>query len=213
MSTAATLPHRVRPAAGEPEGALVLMHGRGADEHDLFGLLDVLDPDRRLLGVTPGGPLHLPPGGRHWYMVPRVGYPDPATFAEGFGALTAFLDGLGLDWDRTILGGFSQGSVMAYATGLGEGRPLPAGIVALSGFIPTVETWRLRDDVPQRYPVAIGHGELDPVIPVDFGRAARDRLEGAGADVTYFESAIPHTIDPRFLGSLPAWVERVVPRR
>ena len=64
------------------------MHGRGADEHDLFPLLDLLDPQRRLLGVTPGGPLHLPPGGRHWYVVPRVGYPDPATFAEGYGALT-----------------------------------------------------------------------------------------------------------------------------
>ncbi len=52
-----------REPAGEPEGALVLLHGRGADEHDLYPLLDVLDPERRLLGVTPGGPLHLPPGG------------------------------------------------------------------------------------------------------------------------------------------------------
>jgi phospholipase/carboxylesterase len=209
--TDAVLPHRVRPAAGAPEGALVLMHGRGTDEHDLFPLLDVLDPQRRLLGITPGGPLHLPPGGRHWYIVPRVGYPDPATFAQGFGALTAFLDGLGLDWGRTILGGFSQGSVMAYATGLGESRPLPAGILALSGFVPTVDGWRLRDDLPPGFPVAIGHGSLDPVISVDFGRTARDRLTAAGADVTYFESPIPHTIDPRFLGSLPAWVERVVP--
>jgi len=208
-----TLAHRLREPAGAPEGALVLMHGRGTSEDDLFPLLDVLDPKRRLLGVTPGGPLHLPPGGRHWYMVPRVGYPDPDTFAQGFGALTAFLDGLGLDWDRTILGGFSQGSVMAYATGLGEGRPLPAGIVALSGFIPTVEGWRLRDDVPEGFPVAIGHGERDPIIPIDFGRSARDRLEQAGADVTYFESPITHTIDPRFLGSLPEWVDRVVPPR
>ena len=45
--------HRLRPAAGEPEGALVLMHGRATDENDLFGLLDLLDPERRLLGVTP----------------------------------------------------------------------------------------------------------------------------------------------------------------
>ena len=207
------LPHRVRPAAGEPEGALVLMHGRGTDESDLFPLLDILDPKRRLLALTPGGPLHLPPGGRHWYAVQRVGYPDPESFAHGFGALTAFLDGLGLDWGRTILGGFSQGSVMAYATGLGAGRPLPAGIVALSGFIPTVDGWSLRDDIPQGFPVAIGHGARDPVISVDFGRSARDRLEQAGADVTYFESEIAHTIDPRFLGSLPEWVDRVVPPR
>jgi phospholipase/carboxylesterase len=211
VTASGTLPHRLRPAAGEPEGALVLMHGRGTSEDDLFPLLDVLDPRRRLLGVTPGGPLHLPPGGRHWYVVERVGYPEPDTFAQGFGALTAFLDGRGLDWGRTIVGGFSQGTVMSYAVALGEGRPLPAGIVALSGFIPTVDGWRLRDDVPAGFPVAIGHGTRDPVISVDFARAARERLEQAGAAVTYFESAIPHTIDPRFLGSLPEWVDSVVP--
>ena len=209
----AELEHLIREPAGEPEGALVLMHGRATDETDLHPLLDVLDPQRRLLGITPGGPLSLPPGGRHWYAVPRVGYPDPATFAHGFRSLTAFLDGLGLDWDRTILGGFSQGTVMAYATGLGEGRPLPAGIVAFSGFIPTVDGWSLRSDVPAGFPVAIGHGTMDPIIPVDFARAARRRLEDAGADVTYHESAIPHTIDPRFIGTLPAWVDRVIPPR
>ncbi len=207
------LAHRIREASGEPEGALVLTHGRGADEHDLFGLLDLLDPDRRLLAITPGGPLSLPPGGRHWYMVPRVGFPDPDTFAQGFEALTSFLDGLGLDWSRTVLGGFSQGTVMSYATGLGAGRPLPAGIIALSGFIPTVEQWRMRDDLPAGFPVAIGHGTADPVISVDFARDARQRLEAAGADVVYQESPIGHQIDPRFLATLPAWIEKVVPRR
>ena len=64
-----------RPARGEPEGLLVLLHGRGADEHDLFPLLDVLDPERRLLGVTPRAPLSLPPGGAHWYAFYRVGEP------------------------------------------------------------------------------------------------------------------------------------------
>ena len=72
-----TLTHRVRAADGEPQGALVLLHGRGADEHDLYPLLDMLDPDRRLLGVTARGPLSLPPGGAHWYEVKRIGYPDP----------------------------------------------------------------------------------------------------------------------------------------
>jgi phospholipase/carboxylesterase len=210
-----TLAHRIREAAGEPQGALVLSHGRGADEHDLFGLLDVLDPQRRLLGITPGGPLSLPPGGRHWYAVPRVGFPDPPTFAEGFSALTGFVDDLleerGIDWSRVVLGGFSQGAVMSYATGLGAGRPLPAGIIALSGFIPTVAGWSLREDIPDGLPVAIGHGALDPVISVAFAHTARELLTRAGADVLYDEQQIGHTIDPRFLGSLPAWVDRVLP--
>jgi phospholipase/carboxylesterase len=76
--------YRERPAAGEPAGALVLFHGRGADEHDLFPLLDALDPERRFDGYTPRAPLALPPGGAHWYIVPRVGFPDPQTFRAAY---------------------------------------------------------------------------------------------------------------------------------
>ena len=71
---------RRREADGEPEGVLVLIHGRGADENDLYPLLDYLDPERRFLGVTPRGPLSLPPGGAHWYAVREIGYPDPRHF-------------------------------------------------------------------------------------------------------------------------------------
>ena len=56
----------------------MLIHGRGADEHDLFPLADALDPERRLVAVLPRGPLRLPPGGAHWYVVYEVGRPDPA---------------------------------------------------------------------------------------------------------------------------------------
>jgi phospholipase/carboxylesterase len=199
-----------RPAAGTPEGALVLLHGRGADEHDLFPLLDILDPERRLLGATARGPLSLPPGGAHWYVVRRVGYPDPETFHATYPELTAWLDGMlaehGIPPDRLVLGGFSQGSVMAYALGLGADRPRPAGIMALSGFLPRVEGFELDFGKAAGLPVAIGHGTHDPVISVDFGRDARDRLTEAGADVTYRESPMPHTIDPAFLDELPGWL-------
>jgi phospholipase/carboxylesterase len=131
------LVHHLRPAAGEPRGALVLLHGRGADEHDLAPFLDLLDPDRRLVGLTPGGPLFLPPGGRHWYVVPRVGYPDHDTFHASYELLQREVPELtGVPWERTIVGGFSQGTVMSYSLGLGAGRPTPAGIVAMSGFVP-----------------------------------------------------------------------------
>jgi phospholipase/carboxylesterase len=184
---------RERPASGEPEGALVLFHGRGADEHDLFTLLDALDPERRLQGYTPRGPLRLPPGGAHWYIVPRVGYPDPPTFHASYAEAGEWLDAL--PHERIVLGGFSQGAVMAYALGLGRGRRRPEAILAFSGFVPKVDGFEL--DLADPPPVTIAHGSLDPVIPVEFGRAARDLLTAAGADVAYRESPIPHAIDPR----------------
>ena len=171
-----------RPAAGDAAGALVLFHGRGADEHDLFPLLDVLDPERRLHGYTPRGPLSVPPGGAHWYVVPRVGYPDPATFAASYREASEWLDSL--PYERIVLGGFSQGCVMALALGLGTGRPRPVAIAGFSGFIPEVDGWQL-DTTRPLPPVALGHGTLDPVISVEFGRRARDVLLAAGAELLY----------------------------
>ena len=118
-----TLVHELRPARGEPDGALVLLHGRA-----LAGWLDAL---------------------------PQA---------------------LGVPWSQTVLGGFSMGAVMSYALGLGAGRPAPAGVLALSGFIPTVEGFELDLSGRQGFPVAIGHGTEDPVIPVQFARDARRRL-------------------------------------
>lgn len=204
------LAHQLRPAAGEPQGALVLLHGRGADEHDLFGLLDLLDPQRRLIGLTPGGPLFLPPGGRHWYVVPRVGYPEPESFAASYELLAREVPELtGVPWERTVVGGFSQGSVMSYALGLGAGRPTPAGIVVMSGFIPSVDGWAADVERPG-LPVWIAHGRRDPVIGIEFAHAAREALAGSPLDVTYHEHEGGHHVDPRLLSELPDWVERAM---
>ncbi|MGH3136751.1 MAG: alpha/beta hydrolase [Gaiellaceae bacterium] len=204
-----------RPASGEPDGLFVLFHGRGADERDLYPLLDLLDPQRRLLGVTPRGPLHLPPGGAHWYAVHEIGFPDPATFSATFAQASSWLDALaaetGIAPGRTILGGFSQGAVMTFALGLGAPRSRPAGLIALSGFMPTVAGFEL--DLESPFPhIAIGHGALDPVISVEWSRQARRLLEEAGAEPLYRESPhMGHAIDPGLLGELPGWVARVLP--
>jgi phospholipase/carboxylesterase len=204
---------RVRPAAGEPEGALVLFHGRGADENDLFPLLDLLDPERRLVGATPRGPLSLPPGGAHWYVLGGIGTPEATTFSGSYQAASEWLDGFvaehGVGHERLVIGGFSQGGVMTYALGLGAGRPRPAALVALSSFIPTVEGFEL-DLSPPLPPVAIGHGTLDNVISVEWGRRARALLEEAGAEVLYRETPMFHQIDPDFVREIADWLRTVL---
>jgi phospholipase/carboxylesterase len=203
--------HRERPAAGEAEGLLVLDHGRGADEHDLLSLGDVLDPGRRLHVVTPRAPLTVPGWpGHHWYVVPRVGYPDRETFDAAFAKLAAFHDALwertGIAPARTVFGGFSMGSVMSYALGLAAGRPAPAGILAFSGFVPTVEGWE--PDLAGRLGTRafIAHGRNDPIMAVDFARRARELLEGGGLDVEYHESDAAHHIDPAHVRPAIDWV-------
>lgn len=197
-----------REPAGAPAGALVLLHGRGTGEHDLFPLLDLLDPERRLLGVTPGGPHRLPPGGRHWYALGGIPTPDPATFHATAPRLAALLDGLPVPMERVVLGGFSQGAVMSYAMSLGPGRPRPAAVVAMSGFLPRVERWPLEAARLQGVSVGIAHGSLDPVIPAQFAAEAEAVLTAAGADVLRLSSPVPHMVDPDWIEPLRELVER-----
>jgi len=205
------LTFRERPADGDAAGLLVLHHGRGADEHDLLSLGDVLDPQRRLHVVTPRAPLQLDGWpGHHWYVVPRVGYPDAETFHAAYRALAEFHDELwertGLAPAQTVFGGFSMGSVMSYALGLGPDRPAPAGILAFSGFIPTVDGWQ--PDVAGRMdvPVFIAHGRRDPIMEVGLAQRARELLEAGGLEVEYHESDAGHHIDPAHVPAAADWV-------
>jgi phospholipase/carboxylesterase len=193
-----------RPAEGEPQGSFVLLHGRGADEHDLYPLLDALDPERRLRGLTPRGPLSLPPGGAHWYRLGGIPTPDPETFWASFLELSELLDGLP---KPLLLGGFSQGAVMTYALAFGRApAKRPFAILGLSGFMPSVDGLDLDLTGLDGYPVAIAHGTLDPVIPVDYSRTARDVLADSGAEVAYHEGSYGHTIDPGIIPALRGFV-------
>ena len=205
------LTYRERPAAGDAAGLLVLHHGRGADENDLLSLGDVLDPQRRLHVVTPRGPLTVPGWpGNHWYVVPRVGFPDHDTFHAAYERLGAFHDELwertGLTPARTVFGGFSMGSVMSYALGLSGSRPAPAGILAFSGFIPTVEGWQPDLGSRSQLRAFIAHGRTDPVMDVAFARSARDLLVAGGLPVEYHESDAAHHIDPAHVPAAVDWV-------
>lgn len=210
------LRHLERPAAAEPEGLLVLHHGRGTDERDLLRLADHFDPEARLRVVTPRAPLTLPgSAGYHWYLVPRVGFPDPDTFRAARAALAELHDRLwketGVGPERTVLGGFSMGTVMSYAMGLGADRPAVAGILAFSGFVPTVEGWEPSFADRRQTRVFIAHGRPDPVIGIEFAQRARDLIVAGGLEVEYRESEIGHQIDPSHLADATVWLRETLP--
>lgn len=205
-----------RPGETGADGLLVLHHGRGTDERDLLGLADALDPERRLHVVTPRAPLR-PPGspGYHWYLVPRVGFPDRRTFEAARRALGALHDRLweetGVEPTRTVLGGFSMGSVMSYAMALGADRPAVAGVLAFSGFVPVVDGWQPSLDDRLQTRAFIAHGRRDPIIDIGFARQARELLERGGLPVDYHESEAGHQIDPADLEAARAWLAASIP--
>jgi phospholipase/carboxylesterase len=200
-----------RAASGTPAGLLVLHHGRGTDERDVLPFADTLDPARRLQVVTPRGPLQLAGfPGHHWYSVPRVGYPDPDTFQAAYRALSGFHDELwlstGIAPEQTVLGGFSMGAVMSYSLALGRERPVVAGVLAFSGFIPQVSGWEPSFEGREQTRAFVAHGRNDPVIDVSFGRLARDTLAAGGLEVSYHESALAHQIAPDHARAAASWL-------
>jgi phospholipase/carboxylesterase len=95
---------------------------------------------------------------------------------------------------------------MSYALGLAGERPTPAGILAFSGFIPTVEGWQ--PDLASRpdLPVFIAHGRRDPIMNVDFARRAQALLQAGGLPVEYHESDAAHHIDPDHVPAAIRWL-------
>jgi len=203
------LSHVTRPPPGGstgPQPCLLLLHGRGADELDLLGLADELDP--RLFVVSARAPLRMGPG-YAWYHLQRIGDPEPASFQASLAALSTFVADLPqaypVDASKIFALGFSQGAMMAGSLLLTHPSVL-AGTAMLSGYLPlnsglAVDEAQLRDR-----PVFVAHGTGDQVLPVAVGRQAREYLVRLGADVTYREYRIGHSIGPEELVELAAWL-------
>lgn len=208
--------HHVPPAvaaAAQPAPAVILLHGRGADETDLMGLVPALPPTAIYAAVR--APLPFAYGGFGWFVGDASGYPDSVSFLRSLGLLQAFLSALParlpLDPERVAVVGFSQGAAMAAALALSAQAPARAfGI--LSGFLPADV---VRGGGPQpagrvtRF-AFVAHGSFDPVIPVQAAQMVRDRLAEHGIVVTYRLHAEGHRIGEEILGELAAWLRQVL---
>jgi len=188
----------------------LLLHGLGADEHDLFGLAPWLDP--RLVVVSARAPREAQPMGHSWFDIDWSEYPpriDVAQVLESRDAILQFAAEAahvyGADPARTWLVGFSQGASMAAACALH--RPdLLRGVVAHSGRIPRQALAAGPPPGVAGLPILWQHGSADPVVPIEYGHEARDLLGGFGLDVDYCEYPIGHEISPEGLEDMARWL-------
>jgi phospholipase/carboxylesterase len=207
-----TLEHVVvPPREPSPRPPLViLLHGLGADEHDLLGLAPWLDP--RLVVVSVRAPHEAMPMGHSWFDIDFSGSPpriDARQVAESRDLVLRFAGEAarehGADPSRVWLVGFSQGASMATACALA--RPdLLRGIAAHSGRV--VHRAIPGSPAPELagFPVLWQHGTADPVVPIEFGREANELLGRLGLRVDYREYPIGHEIGEQDLHDLRLWL-------
>jgi phospholipase/carboxylesterase len=197
-------------SAGKPP-LLLLLHGVGSNERDLFSFADALDPRFRVLSLR--APLVRGPDSFAWFNVqflPQGFAIDPDQLRESRDRILTFIgeavEAYDADAERVYLLGFSQGAIMSLTTLLSSPATL-AGIAALSGRIPPeVIPWIAPQAELAGAPVLVIHGTLDAVIPIEYARRAREVLQALPVDLTYIEYPLPHTIGERTLAATLAWL-------
>jgi thioredoxin 1 len=198
---------------GPADRLMLLIHGRGADERDLQPLLPHLDRPGRFLVVLPRAPRPMPPG-YQWYDT--IGLPQGGPgFLESVDALDDLLDGASaehrLPRNEAVVAGFSQGAALTLALGLRRSdRPRPAGLLAMSGFLPETEGLRYDFTPGSVPPVLLQHGTYDPLIDVRFGRRAAETLAASGVPVAYREYPMEHHVTAESMADAAAWLEAVL---
>jgi phospholipase/carboxylesterase len=200
---------RAGVAHGTAKHLVIFVHGYGADGADLLGLADPLAPhlpDTAFYAPDAPEPCSGNPFGYQWFPIPWLDGSSEAAAAEGMAQsvadLNAFVDSRmqaeGVGPDKTILVGFSQGTMMSLH--IAPRRPAPlAGLVGFSGRLLAPET--LKDEVVSRLPILLVHGDQDPMVPVQSLPEAADTLVAAGFEVyTHISKGVGHGIAPDGLG-------------
>lgn len=188
---------------------ILTLHGLGSNEQDLIGLASHLPEG--LLWISPRAPLALGPNSYEWYRVRIIGRPDPAQVALALETIDHFIDEIlstyPIDPNRLFLLGFSQGSLLSMCYAL-EHPSRIAGVIAQSGYIPSHMNLQTNETEVRNKPFVLTHGVQDTMIPVDWGRASRDRLQTLGLDLTYHELQMGHTVSLDSLEMISKWLEK-----
>jgi phospholipase/carboxylesterase len=211
-----SLPHIVKiptPAEDQrpdrPYPAILALHGRGSSEQDLIGLAPHLPEG--FLWISPRAPLVLGPDSYEWYRVRVIGKPEPEQVLASLETLDHFigeiLGAYPVDPQKLFLLGFSQGSILAMCYALTHPERI-AGVIAQSGYIPNGIELEDKEAELSGKPFLLTHGEQDTMIPVEWGRASRDRLQQLGVELAYHEFPMGHAVSLESLEVISAWLEK-----
>lgn len=211
-----SLPHLIEPPAsarGEADApghpTVLALHGRGSNEEDLLGLAPHLPSE--LLWISPRAPLVLGPGSYEWYRVRVIGLPDPDQVLASLESIDRFIDEIlaayPVDPQRLFLLGFSQGSILSMCYTLTRPSRV-GGAVAQSGYFPNNVELEIDQAALRGKPFILTHGEQDTLIPVEWGRASRDRLQALGVDLEYHEFQMGHSVSMESLQAISGWLGR-----
>ncbi len=188
---------------------ILALHGRGSNEQDLIELAPHL-PDG-LLWISPRAPLALGPNSYEWFRVRVIGRPDPEQVLAALETIDHFIDEIlstyPVDAQKLFLLGFSQGSLLSLCYTLSHASRI-AGVIAQSGYIPNTVDLEINEAELKDKPFILTHGEQDTMLPIDWARASRDRLQRLGVDLTYNEFQMGHTVSMESLSVISGWLSK-----
>ena len=198
------------PANGSP--ALIMIHGFGANESDIYELVAYVD--RRVMVAAPRGPIKVdenPRGSWRWSVPQEDGTPDPVILEDSaskiatlIGQLTE-LTGVRVDPAQVYIGGFSQGGLMSMEMAANYPELL-AGVLPQSGFVSPGAEQKLRAGAFRGKPAFVAHGTRDQMLGVEKGRHIKEVLEAGGVDVTYKEYNFGHVTSPASRRDFANWL-------
>jgi thioredoxin 1 len=188
------------------ERLLLLMHGIGSNEQDLPALAPYIDPDGHYVIVSPRGPYAYGPGFA-WFKLDSAN-----TISSALDAVEDVIESscaqFDVKRDEMVVGGFSQGASMALVTSFRDATKRPAGVLAMSGFLPPLgnETLDWSEPLP---PVLMQHGTDDPVVTIDRARQAVDELKSHNVPLQFRTYPMEHSVSQESANDARDWLEQI----